>query len=310
MTTDEMIAILNPLIYRELAAIRALDNVMDSEDDPGYVMLYRATKLGKQASVEQMSSLIRANGAQPTQSATLLGAALKVQTTLTKWIGTTPTLRAMRLVQLELVAAYERAFEQFEENLARKCIEKCWHRAVKHLTVVSAHIEKRSAGEVPTGMLPMPLEHYFAHEEARACLRCHLDRAGNLGALERTDPPYPYQYLCAACHDEVMTDFPEDLAAKIAALPEFHRESLVLEKALSRPSTLKAEQEVLAKMAGLPPDMPVPPVARKIASFAKLDVTTDPPPQVSLEIHADAGSLDERLYIELLFDLRSVRRNW
>ena len=56
--------------------------------------------------------------------------------------------------------------------------------------------------------------------------------------------------------------------------------------------------------------MPPPPIARKVASYAKLDVTQAPPPEVDLQIHADAGSLDERLYIELLFDLRSVRRNW
>jgi hypothetical protein len=310
MKADEMMGILNPLIQRELAAISAIDNVIGSEDDPGYVVLYRATKQGKQASIEQMSSLIRSSGGQPAQSAKLLGAALKMQTTVTKWIGTTPTLRAMRLAQAELVAAYERAYEKFSESLARKCVEKCWHRAITHLTVVSAHIEKRAAGEVPAGTLPMPLDHYFAHEEARACMRCHLDRPGNRGPLERLDPPYPYQYICAACHDEVMSDSPPDLIDKIAALSDFHRHSLVIEKALGRPSALKAEKEVLAKLSGLPPDLPVPPVARKIASFAKLDVTTPPPPEVDLQIHADAGSLDERLYIELLFDLRSVRRNW
>lgn len=310
MTADELIEILNPLIYRELAAIRAIDNVMPSEDNPGYVVLYRATKLGKQASIDQMSSLIRSAGGQPTQSATLLGTMLKMQTTLTKWIGTTPTLRAMRLAQAELVTTYARAYEKFEDSLARKCIETCWHRAIRHLTVVTAHIAKRGGIELEEQLsLPMALEHYFAHDEARACMRCHLDRPGNLGALTRTDP-HPYTYICAACHDEVYGDFPVDLADRISALDEYDRESLVIEKALSRPSTKKADKEVLAKMSGLPPDMPVPPVPRKVASFARLDVTTPPPPEVNLEIHADAGSLDERLYIELLFDLRSVRRNW
>jgi hypothetical protein len=290
MTSDELITLFNPLVYRELAAIGAIDTAIPSEDDPGYVTLHRAAKQGKQANVEQMSALIRSVGGQPVQTAKALQAMLKMQTTVTKFIGTIPTLTAMRLAQLELTAAYERAFSKLaeEETLARKCVEKCWHRAVKQLMILTVHVEGRYT---------------------RACMRCHLDRPGHLGAIERTDP-HPYQLICAGCHDEVMRDFPADLIDQINALDDYDRRSLVIEKALGRPSTLTCEHEVLSKLSDLPPDMPAPPIARKVASYARLDVITAPPPEIDLQIHTDAGSLDERLYIELLFDLRSVRRNW
>jgi hypothetical protein len=290
MTSDELISLFNPLIYRELASIGAIDTAMPSEDNPGYVVLHRAAKQGKQANVEQMSALIRSVGGQPVQSAKALQTMLKMQTTVTKWIGTIPTLTAMRLAQMEATAAYERAFSKLaeEETLARKCVEKCWHRAIRQLMILTSHVEGRYV---------------------RACMRCHLDREGHLGAIERTDP-HPYQFICAGCHDEVMRDFPADLVDQVNALDDYDRQSLVIEKALSRPSALACEHEVLSKLADLPPDMPPPPIARKVASYARLDVTQAPPPAVELQIHADAGSLDERLYIELLFDLRSVRRSW
>jgi hypothetical protein len=290
MKADELISLFNPLIYRELASIGAIDTAMPSEDDPGYVALHRAAKQGKQANVEQMSALIRSVGGQPVQSAKALQAMLKMQTTVTKWVGTIPTLATMRLAQLELTAAYERAFSKLaeEETLARKCVEKCWHRATKQLMILTRHVEGRYA---------------------RACMRCHLDLEGRLGAIERADP-HPYQFICAGCHDEVMRDFPPDLVDRVNALDDYDRQSLVIEKALSRPSLLACEQEVLSKLADLPPDMPPPPIARKVASYARLDVSREPPPAVDLQIHTDSGSLDERLYIELLFDLRSVRRNW
>jgi len=62
-------ALLDPLIVRELATIGAIDSVMPRERNPGYVILLRAAKLGKQASVEQMATMIRLAGMQPAESA-------------------------------------------------------------------------------------------------------------------------------------------------------------------------------------------------------------------------------------------------
>jgi hypothetical protein len=140
--------------------------------------------------------------------------------------------------------------------------------------VLTAHIAKRGHFEVEENLnLPLPLDRYFAGSKAHACMRCHLDRPGRRPALERSDP-HPFTYICAACHDEVYGDFSADLADKISALTERDRESLIIEKALSRPSTLKAEKEVLAKMSGIPPDMPVPPVAPLTrGSFSKTSFT-------------------------------------
>src|SRR6185503_18362975 len=91
----ELTEALNPLIHRELATIGAIDTVMPRESHPGYVILMRAAKLGKQASVEQMASMIRAAGAQPAESGTPVEALLKLQSALARRIGTTPVLRAM-----------------------------------------------------------------------------------------------------------------------------------------------------------------------------------------------------------------------
>jgi hypothetical protein len=140
-------------------------------------------------------------------------------------------------------------------------------------------------------------------------MRCHLDRPGELGPLERTDP-HPYQYICAACHDEVYRDFPPDLIENIERMAAHDRQSLVIEKALGRPSMLMAEKLVLSKLSSLAPDLPPLPETRKTAAFANLQVALPPPSNEEIEISADAGSLDERLYIELLFDWRSVRHNW
>src|SRR5690242_4719245 len=101
LPAEELAALVNPLIYRELATIGAIDTVILRESEPGYVMLLRAAKTGKQASVEQLSSMLRFAGTQPTESAAPVEVMLKLQSALARRIGTTPMLRAMRLAETE-----------------------------------------------------------------------------------------------------------------------------------------------------------------------------------------------------------------
>jgi len=306
----ELTELLDPLIRRELATIGATDSVMPRERHPGYVMLMRATKLGKQASVEQMAAMIRFAGEQPAESGAPIEAMLKLQSALARRIGTTPLLRAMRLAELELVRAYGEVFDQFEGSL-RKGLEKCWHRAIRHLTVLTAHIAIRGAKpELEEQVaLAMPLEHYFAHGEDRVCFRCLFDRPGKLGPLERTDPN-PYQYLCGACHEEVLGDFPKDLLEPARRWTDDERRNHVLERAMGRPSKLKAEMLTLAKLSGIAPDMPAPPMPYKEALDASPKGRAPAQPRPRVELGGIAESPLEQTYSDALFDYDTVRGNW
>jgi hypothetical protein len=278
--------LLNPILYRELASIGALDSAISREDKPGFVELFLAAKYGKQASVGQMMSILRAEGETPVVSGGVVEAVLKMQTVVAEWMGTIPTLTAMRLVETDIVAHYERAYDELDGTY-KKAIEKAMHRAKKRVMILDAQLANRGG---------------------KACMRCHLDRPGQLAALERTDPE-PYQYICSACHEEVLAEFPPDIAEKSGQWTRRELENKVLEKAISRSSKLTVESTVLCKLADLAPDMPKPPMPYKNA----IDVTggsvtaTQPPAEVEIP---PCKSLDERLYTELLFDYESVRRNW
>ena len=302
--------ILNPLIERELATIGAIDTVMPREREPGYVALLRAAKQGKQASIEQMSTMIRAAGEQPAESATAPKMMLKMQTALAKTIGTTPVLRAMRLVETEIVSAYADVYDRFD-GIVQRGLQKCWHRAIKRVTVLTAHIAMRSKRPEIEEMLalPMPLDRYFANGEDRVCMRCLFDRPGQRGPIERGDP-HPYQYICAACHDEVLGDFPPDLVASAQRWPADERDAHVIEHALGRPSKLKAELLVMAKMSGIAPDMPAPPLPYKTAIDAspKRRAPAQPRPRVDLGGMADSPL--EQTYVDAVFDYDTVRGNW
>lgn len=302
--------ILDPLIERELAGIGAIDTVLPRERHPGYVTLLRAAKLGKQASVEQLSTMIRAAGGQPAESATAAEAVLKMQASLAKSIGTTPVLRAMRLAETELVAAYADVYDRFD-GIEQRGLQKCWHRAIKRVTVLTAHIAMRSARpEIEeTLALPMPLDRYFANGEDRVCFRCLFDRPGRRAPIERGDP-HPYQYLCAACHDEVVGDFPPDLAVSVRRWTEDERRAHVIEHALGRPSKLKAELLVLAKLAGIAPDMPAPPLPYKTAIDASPKRRAPAQPRPRVELGGTAESELEQTYVDALFDYDTVRGNW
>lgn len=310
LPADELAALLNPLIRRELATIGAIDSVMPRDSNPGYVILMRATKLGKQASVEQMSSMIRLAGAQPAESATPLELMLKLQSALARRIGTTPVLRAMRLAETEIVHAYGDAYERLD-GIFRKGLEKCWHRAIKHRTVLTAHIAIRGAKPEVEEMLalPMPLDRYFAHGEDRVCFRCLFDRPGKLPPLERGGE-HPYTYVCAGCHEEVLGDLPVDVLAAARHWTDHEREMHVLERALGRPSKLTADSLIVAKMSGIAPDMPAPPIPYKTAEDASPKRRAPAQPRPRVELGGIAESRFEQEYSDALFDYDTVRANW
>jgi hypothetical protein len=310
LPAGELTALLDPLIRRELATIGAIDTVMPRESNPGYVVLMRAAKLGKQASVEQMVSMIRFAGAQPAESAPLIEPLLKLQSALAGRIGTTPLLRAMRAAETGIVRAYGDASDRLS-GIFRIGLEKCRHRAVRHLTVLTAHIAIRGAKpEVEERLaLELPLDQYFANGEERVCFRCLFDRPGNLPPLERGQR-HPYMYLCAACHQDVLGDFPPDLTEASRRWTDHERDMHVLERSLSRPSKLKAELLILSKLSGLAPDMPAPPLAYKAADDASPKRRAPAQPRPRVELGGIAESPLEQEYSDALFDYGTVRQNW
>jgi hypothetical protein len=235
-----------------------------------------------------MNAMLRGSGEKPAERARLMKAFLKSQTAILERLGTTPTIVAMRIVEREIVAQYENIYDNVD-GIARRGLLKCWHRAIKHVAVLTYHIESGTG---------------------RVCMRCLLDRPGMHGALLRREP-HPYTYVCSKCHDEVLADFPPDLLEKALTWTEHDRNSHVMEKALGRPSTLMAESLVLAKLAGIAPDVPPPPTPYK-AAFANDFDTALPPPDIPprLVVENSETTEDERLYTELLFDFESVRQNW
>ena len=305
--------VLQPIIRAELATIAALDRVTQHTDDPGYVILYHSAKTTKQASVEQMLVQLRAAGEEPSEHAGALGAVMQLQTLLLQKVGTSAAIAAMRLVEEEIVVRYRDAYDA-QTGAAKDALRRPYHRAVTRWVVLMAHVAQRREGDSSlVEKLPLPLGAYFASGEDRVCMRCLLDRPGAdpaLGALERSRPR-PTQYICAACHAEVLSHFPPDLLAQADRWPIATREDRVIERSLSRPEKLLAERDVLARMSGLEPDVPAPAATRAAESPP---VTTPgaraAQPPSRLDLPREGASDLELAYTDLLFDFRSVRANW
>ena len=303
--------LLQPLIRSEVATIGAIETVMHHQKEPGYVVLHQATKTGKQANVEQMVTLLRLHGQQPSEQGGPIESILKLQSLLLQQVSTTATLGAMRIVQEDLVAHYRDVHARVD-GLAREALTRPFDRAVTQWIVLIAHIVQRKEGDSSLAeQLPVPLGAYFASADDRVCMRCLFDRPGERPALERTDPR-PYQYVCAACHDEVLANFPPDLLEQAMRWPDEVRRDRVVERALGRPETLRATQGVVALLSGLEPEEPE--VRRSgVKQVPRARVTIAPPatreaPVVDLPRHNASAS--ELAYTDLLFDFASVRRNW
>lgn len=294
---------LSSIISHELASIGAIDAAAPHVSEPGYVMLLRAAKMGKQASVEQMSVMLRLSGIAQMPRPSRLEPLLKLQSNLSARLATVALLHSMRLAESAIAAAYEDALGLVGRDFERG-FEKCWRRARKHLVVLTAHLAIRKQAF----SLPEPLDHYFAHGEPRVCFRCLFDRPGERPPLERDDP-YPYTYICSACHDETLASFRRDIAASMPKWTEYDRAVRTIELALGRPSKLTAELQVLNKMSGLSPELPPPPSPYKRAFNQGRHHARRQPDAIAVLDFANAAPAESE-YIQLLFDYRSVRERW
>ena len=299
---------LEPLIAREIAGIAALDAAIARESAPDYVVMFQGAKNGKQANVEQMATLIRMQGGAPDESGGLRKTLTKTQAAVTSRLSTTMTLKAMRLAEVALVTMYSEAVGQ-AEGLPRRALTKALGRALVHTHLLTAHIAKRTRSNAEARLLPAALGDYFAGAKARACMRCHLDRPGASGALERRDP-HPYTYICAACHDEIVGEFPPDLAAQIDRWPRSVREARVLQHGISRVSVLNAIGRVLHPLSGLEPELPTPAAERAVIVPAMTPTPGPAPSERRGDLTVDKPEGPEGEYVDVLFSPTQVQRNW
>jgi len=298
---------LTALAAREIAGIAAIDAAVP-QLPPDLVVLCHDTKGGKQANVEQMATLVRMAGGIPSESGGIRRIVMKAQSAAASRVNVTLTLQAMRLAESRLVTLYSEAVAG-ADGIAKRALTKALGRAIVHAHVLTAHLAKRTGSEAEARTLPFPLTDYFAGPDAKACMRCHLDRPGALGALERTDP-HPYTYICAACHDEVLAEFPPDLADQMDQWPKTVRQSKVIQHAISRVSKLNAIGRVLHPLSGIAPEIPVP--AASLAAIVPAMTPTPGPAEgerPGVMIIAPAERLEQE-YSEQLFDPTRIRRAW
>jgi hypothetical protein len=308
---DALATLLSPLIRLEIASIGAIEAAAPRETHPGYVMLFQETKTGKQANVEQMNTLLRIADRKQVEGGGLAEPFLHLQTRALQGVSATAMLQAMRLVEEMLVARYRDVVAELR-GFERRALEKVHQRATKHFMILVAHVaQRKDAASAHADLLPLPLSSYFAAPtgEVRVCMRCLLDRPGERVALRKEKP---HTYVCAACHDEVVADFPADLQLQMGRWSMETYRDRVMHKALGRPEKLRAIKEVHAVLAGLPPDMPRPAATRSDESppapKERRWGATQPPSDLVLP--REGATPDELAYTDLLFDFRSVRRSW
>jgi hypothetical protein len=306
---EELSQLLSPLVQLEIASIGAIESAAPREADAEYVMLLMGTKIGKQASVEQMNTLLRRVGAKETEGGGLAEPMLHLQTLALQKTSTTAMLQAMRLVEETLVARYRDTVPKLR-GLERRALQQVLDRTVTHWMILIAHVAQRKDGDSShADLLPFPLSSYFASPEDRVCMRCLFDRPGKRAALQKDNP---HTYVCSACHDEVALAFPPDLQLQMPRWSAQERRDRVLHKALSRPQKLRAIHEVHRVLAGMEPMIPVPAAEKKEESrpvpLARARRASQPP--ADLLLSREDAAPDELAYTDQLFDFRSVRRSW
>ena len=299
---------LEPLVTREISGIAAIDAVIAHESAPDYVVMFQAAKNGKQANVEQMATLIRMLGGTPDERGGLRKTFAKTQASIAARVSTTKTLQTMRVAEIELITLYTDSVAT-AEGLAKRALRKALGRALVQSHLLTAHIAKRTNSAAEAQLLPGPLDDYFAGADPRACMRCHLDRPGKSGALERTDP-HPYTYLCAACHDEVVGEWPPDLASQVDRWPQQVREAKVLQHGLGRVSRLNAMGRILHPLAGLEPELPVPAAERAVIIPAMTPTPGPAPSERGGVLTIVKGDGLEGEYIDELFTASRVWKQW
>jgi hypothetical protein len=299
---------LAPLITREIAGIAAIDTAMAQESAPDYVVMFQDAKMGKQANVEQMVTLIRMQGGTPDERGGVRKALTKTQAAISSRVSRTATLRAMRLAEVELVTLYSEALGR-AEGVTKRALRKVLGRAMVHAHLLTAHLAKQTGNKTDADVLPAALDAYFVGAHARACMRCHLDRPGLSASLERGDP-HPYTYICAACHDEVEDEFPADIGAQIDRWPREVREAKVMQHAIGHVSKLNAIGRVLHPLAGLEPELPTPAAerARIVAAMTPTPSPASGERTGAIKIETAEGLEGE--YVKQLFAARQVWRSW
>jgi hypothetical protein len=300
--------LLAPLISREISGIAAIDTAIAQESAPDYVAMFQHAKLGKQANVEQLATLIRMHGGTPDQRGGFRKALTRTQAAISSRMSTNSTLRTMRLAEAELVTLYAEALGGMD-GIATRALRKALGRAMVHAHLLTAHLAKRTGNPRDAGLLPAALDAYFAGAEARACMRCHLDRPGSAAPLERRDP-HPYTYICAACHDEVQAEFSPDLASQIDRWPREVREAKVMQHAIGHVSKLNAIGRVLHPLAGLEPELPTPAAERAVIVPAMLPTPGPASGERTGAIEVEPSDGFEGEYVRQLFAARTVWRNW
>jgi hypothetical protein len=299
---------LEPLVTREISGIAAIDAAIAHESAPDYVVMFQDAKNGKQANVEQMVTLIRMLGGTPDERGGLRKTFAKTQASIAARVSTTKTLQTMRVAEIELITLYTDSIA-IAEGLARRALRKALGRALVQSHLLTAHIAKRTDSAAEAQLLPAPLDDYFAGVDPRACMRCHLDRPGKSGPLERTDP-HPYTYLCAACHDEVVGEWPPDLASQADRWPQQVREAKVLQHGLGRVSRLNAMGRILHPLAGLEPELPTPAAERAVIIPAMTPSPGPEPTERAGALTIVKGEGLEGEYIDELFTASRVWRQW
>jgi uncharacterized protein DUF2383 len=299
---------LEPLITREISGIAAIDTAIAHTSAPDYVVMFQDAKNGKQANVEQMATLVRMHGDSPDESGGLRKTLTRTQAAISSRLSTTMTLRAMRLSEVELVRLYSDALNE-SDGLVRRALLKVLGRAMVHAHLLTAHLAKRTGSKADANLLLASLDDYFVGTEPRACMRCHLDRPGAAGALERRDP-HPYTYICAACHDEVLGEFTADLAVQFDRWSREVREAKVLQHAIGRVSKLNAIGRVLYPLAGLEPDLPTPAAERALIVPAMTPTPGPAPGERRGVVEIDTAEGPEGDYVRELFSPHHTWPNW
>jgi hypothetical protein len=264
--------------------------------------------MAKQANVEQMLTLARLHGGMPDEGGGVRKTLTRMQAAVASRMSTTMAFRTMRLAEIELVTLYSAAVNR-ADGLVRRGVRKALGRALVHVHLLTAHLAKRTGSRTDASLLPAPLGDYFAGDEARACMRCHLDRPGVAGALERRDP-HPYTYICAACHDEVLGEFSPDLAVQIDQWPRAVREAKIIQKAFGRVSKLNAVGRALHPLAGLEPDLPTPAAERAVIVPAMTPTPGPAPGERSGALVVESGEGLEGEYVRDLFSPSRTWRDW
>jgi len=295
------------VVEREISGIAAIDAAIPHAS-PDYVVMFHDAKMAKQANVEQMATLVRMHGGTPDERGGVRRTLTRTQAAVASRVSTTMTLRTMRLAEIELVGLYSEGVSG-ADGLVRRGLRKTLGRALVHAHLLTAHLAKRTGSDADASLLPAPLDDYFAGEAARACMRCHLDRPGAAGPLERRDP-HPYTYICAACHDEVLGEFAPDLAVQMDRWPRTIRDAAVIQHAIGHVSKLNAIGRVLHPLAGIEPELPAPASERAVIVPAMTPTPGPAPGERSGALVVDSGDGLEGEYVKELFAVREVRRRW